>query len=130
MRQVTSRGSAKAFSFDRTAALQCVRAAAEDALRAFPEAQEILLFGSLADGTHTGFSDVDVAVVLSRCAAEADPLERARPFHAHFQKRLPVGVDVVTLLEDERPDLQSLLANAVTLARRGSRAESGHPAGH
>jgi predicted nucleotidyltransferase len=129
MRHVTSRGSAKAFFLDRTAALQLVRAAAEDAVRTFAEVQEILLFGSLADGTHTGLSDIDVAVVLSRSAANVDPLERTRPFHAYFQDRLKVGVDVVTLLENELRDMQSLLANAVTLARRGPAGGRGHSAG-
>jgi predicted nucleotidyltransferase len=79
---------------------------------------EILLFGSLADGTQTGLSDIDLIVVLAGSPAGEDPLERARPFHRHFQERLPIGVDVITITEGERPSMRSLLEKAVTLAGR------------
>jgi predicted nucleotidyltransferase len=119
MRQVTFSGSAKAFYLDRDAALRRLRAAAAEAVELFPEVVEILLFGSLADGTHTGLSDIDLAVALATSSPEADPLERARPYHSYFQERLPVGVDVLVFTEGERPGLSSLLAKAVVLAARG-----------
>jgi predicted nucleotidyltransferase len=118
MRQVTSKGSAKAFFLDRDAVLNRLRIAAQEALRLFPEVAEVLLFGSLADDTHTGLSDIDLAVVLAASSASVDPLERARPFHRHFQQRLALGVDIVVFSETERPGMRSFLHNAITLAAR------------
>jgi predicted nucleotidyltransferase len=118
MRQVTSNGSAKAFYLDRNTVLERLRTASEEAVRLFPEVIEILLFGSLATETHTGLSDIDLAVVLSATSEGADPLEQARPFHRHFQERLPISVDVLVFPQTERPRMQTLLENAVTLARR------------
>jgi len=98
--------------------LNRLRGAAQEALRLFPEVTEVLLFGSLADDTHTGLSDIDLAVVLAAPSADADPLERARPFHRYFHQRLPLGVDILVFDETERPGMQSFLHNAITLAAR------------
>lgn len=120
MRQRRSRGSAKAFYLDREEALARLREAAREAPDTFPEAEEVLLFGALARGTHTGLSDVDVAVVLRDAPGEDDVVERARPFHAFFFRRLGVSVDTIVFRENERERMASSLEGAIVLARRAA----------
>lgn len=118
MRRVESKGSAKAFSMDRDEALRLLRDAASQALRTFPEAVEILLFGSVARGTHTGLSDLDIAVVLKDTPASDDPIERARPYQDFFFRRFRVGTDVIAFREGERERMRPLLEGSLVLARR------------
>jgi predicted nucleotidyltransferase len=124
MRQVTFKGSAKAFFLDRDALLKRLRVNAQEAIRRFPEITEVLLFGSLAHDTQTGLSDIDLAVVLAASAAGADPLERARPFHLFFQQRLDIAVDVLVFTETDRPQMRAFLQTAASLAARVSGAHS------
>ncbi len=118
MRQVRSRGSAKAFYIDRDQALAKLRETATDALRSFPEIAEVLLFGSLARGTHTGLSDVDLAIVLRGTSSDDDPIERVRPYQTFFFRRLGVGVDLIAFQEGERGRMAPMLEGAVVLAKR------------
>jgi predicted nucleotidyltransferase len=122
MRRIASKGSAIAFYLDRPALLGRLRTAALQALEAFPQVAEVLLFGSLARGTHTGLSDIDLAILLSPQTAPADPLERARPFQRFFFERLSLGVDVITCGEHERASLAGLLEGSLSLARRPAAA--------
>ena len=78
MRQVASKGSAKAFYLEPAHVLKRLKTAARQAMVAFPQISEVLLFGSLARGTQTGLSDIDLAILLSSESAQVDPLERAR----------------------------------------------------
>ena len=48
MRQILSSGSVKAFSLNRTELIEKTRSVVQEAGKAFPHIQEILLFGSLA----------------------------------------------------------------------------------
>lgn len=102
MRQVASKGSAKAFYLDPAHVLKRLKTAARQAMETFPQISEVLLFGSLARGTQTGLSDIDLAILLSSESAQVDPLERARPYHRFFCERLSMGLDVIVCREEER----------------------------
>jgi len=121
MRQVASKGSAKAFYLDPAHVLKRLKTAARQAIVAFPQISEVLLFGSLARGTQTGLSHIDLAILLSSESAQVDPLERARPYHRFFCERLPMGLDVIVCREEVRAALAGLLDGAVSLARRRRR---------
>ena len=76
-----------------------------------PAVSRIVLFGSLAEGSHSAFSDADLLVILK--SGERRPMDRIPALLLAFADA-PVGVDVLPVLEAELPD------NA--FARRAERA--------
>lgn len=93
MRQIRSSGSVKAISLDRDEVLRRLREVATQALETFPELEEVRLIGSLASGTHTGVSDVDL--LLRTRAIPGNPLEAMKPYYFFFSSRLDLGLDIL-----------------------------------
>lgn len=62
-------GSVKAISLDRAEITRCLREVATSALVTFPHVCAVYLIGSLARGSHSGTSDVDLLLRVSERAA-------------------------------------------------------------
>lgn len=92
MRQIRSFGSVKAIFLHRDELIRRLREVASEALAVFPEISEIRLIGSLANGTHTGTSDVDLIIFLTQLSDS--PLEQLRPYFFFFSNRIDIGVDI------------------------------------
>lgn len=60
LRRIESFSSVKAISLDRDEIIRQLKDVAAAALAAFPHLQEVRLICSLATGSHTGTSDVDL----------------------------------------------------------------------
>lgn len=99
MRQMRSSGSVKACYWDLEALLARLREVANEALQQFPEIVEIRLFGSMAQGTETGLSDVDLFLWLSE-SAEENPLERMKPYYSFFAGRLEVALGMIVAVRE------------------------------
>jgi predicted nucleotidyltransferase len=82
-------------------------------LESFPEVEEIVVFGSFADGTHAPGSDVDTFLVLSH--SQKKIWDRVPDY---LPQTFPVGLDVFPFTRDEiesrRP---SSLLDAVDASR-------------
>lgn len=76
----TSSGSAEVGFLDRSRVLEELRRAAAEARAAHPEILRVLLFGSLARGDYSAWSDADLIVVVRRDFRGL--LERA-PYQIH-----------------------------------------------
>ncbi len=98
MLQVQSYGSVKIVSLDRARLLAELGRIADRIRREQPEVLEVRLFGSLARGSHTGTSDVDVLLVVSS-TGEPNPVHRPLVFLPYFD--LPVPFDLLVLTSDE-----------------------------
>ncbi len=101
-----SSGSVRIVSLDRQEAIRRLKGVAERIRASHPEAAEILLFGSLARGSHVGTSDADVLIVLEG-STTSDPASRILEFLPEFD--LPIGVDLIVLT---RAELESRLEDA------------------
>ncbi len=117
MRQIRSSGSVKAISLDRDELLQRLRTVAAAALEAFPELREVRLIGSLAAGTHTGTSDVDL--LLRVAETSGNPLEAMRPYFFFFSRRLEIGLDLLLAGPELPPGLAEAVKGSLLLAARG-----------
>jgi hypothetical protein len=78
VRRIESSGSVKAISLDRDELLRRLREAAAEALEAFPGLLEVRLIGSLATGTATGTSDVDLLLRVREISG--NHLEAMKPY--------------------------------------------------
>lgn len=116
MRQIRSSGSVKAISLDRDEVLQRLREMAREALEVFPEVQEVRLMGSLADGSHTGTSDIDLLLLLDR--APERPLEQMKPYFYFFSERLNIGLDILLSGPQPAEGTVKSLRESVLLASR------------
>lgn len=58
---------------------------------------DIILFGSIAKGTHTGTSDVDIVIILKEC--NLNLFERIRKFLKYFD--INIGVDLLVYTKKE-----------------------------
>lgn len=123
MRRIISSGSVKAIFLDRDALLRRLREVAVEALEAFPELQEVWLIGSLAAGTATGTSDVDLLLRVKEI--RGNPLEAAKPYYFFFSRRLEIALDLLLAGPELSPGLEAALARGVRLARRGEMGDSG-----
>ncbi|MBW2023529.1 MAG: nucleotidyltransferase domain-containing protein [Deltaproteobacteria bacterium] len=120
MRRIRSSGSVKAISLNRDEVLRRLAQISREALAAFPEAVEVRLIGSLASGTHTGTSDIDLVILLDR--SPENPLEALRPYYLFFSKRLDVGVDILIGGPEPVAGMERALADSVLLASRRAEA--------
>ncbi|MCS7224186.1 MAG: nucleotidyltransferase domain-containing protein [Armatimonadetes bacterium] len=77
---------------DRDQILNKLFAISKKALETFPEVLKIHLIGSLARGDHTGFSGVDLAIVLDRPVV--NPLVESAQYCDHFGRELEIGLDI------------------------------------
>lgn len=122
MRQIGSFGSVKAISLDRDEVIRRLREVAAEALEAFPRLLEVRLIGSLARGTHTGTSDVDLLLRVREPAG--NPLEVMKPYFDFFSRRLEIGLDLL-LFGDTLPEgMEEILQGSIVLAARGVGAQS------
>jgi predicted nucleotidyltransferase len=106
----------KAIFLDRVEALRQIRAVAREALTAFPEIQEVRLFGSLATGTQTGASDVDLFLLLDKPLSH--PVEGLKPYFLFFSKRLNVALDILAGGPGLPAELERALRGSILLASR------------
>lgn len=116
MRQIRSFGSAKAISLSRDDVIRRLREVAAEALRLFPELKEVRLVGSLAAGTHTGTSDVDLLLQLDHLSG--NPLEVVKPYFFFFSRRLPMSFDLFLAGPQLSPEAERLLPQSLVLATR------------
>lgn len=116
MRQMRSFGSAKAISLDRDDLIRRLRDIAAEALGAFPELREVRLVGSLAAGTHTGTSDVDLLLRVDHLGG--NPLEAMRPYFFFFSTRLSMSLDLFLAGPQLSPEAERLLPQSLVLAAR------------
>ena len=100
-------------SIDEGAVRRAMDAYAARLLAAHPEVEEIIVFGSFADGTWAPGSDLDVFVVLSGSA------KRVRDrIPALLPGAFPVGVDLFPFTREEiAARTPSLLLDAVARSR-------------
>ncbi|MCX8061792.1 MAG: nucleotidyltransferase domain-containing protein [Anaerolineales bacterium] len=85
-------------SLDRKTLLAQLRKLAQKLLAQRQEVQAVYLFGSLARGDYTGFSDIDLLVIL-RESQEPDPIQRLLLYLPFFC--LERGVDLLVYTEAE-----------------------------
>jgi len=85
-------------------------------LAVFPELREVRLIGSLAEGTHTGISDVDLLLLLDRVPEH--PLEQMKPYFYFFSERLNMGLDILLAGPTPPEGLKESLRKSVLLAGR------------
>ncbi len=116
MRRIRSSGSVKVISLDRDEVLQQLREVAIEALKAFPELQEVRLIGSLAIGTHTGTSDVDLLLRVTEISG--NPLEAMKPYFFFFSSRLGIGLDILLFGSDLPAGLEEAARRNILLAAR------------
>ncbi len=109
--QKRSYGSVTVYSIDEEKIWQALELFAE-ALRAQPEVQAVMVFGSLVEGRVAVDSDVDVLVVL----AESDvPFLERRARYAPTDFPVPIDVFAYTLAEIQRG--QRLAEHAIATGR-------------
>lgn len=116
MRQIRSSGSVKAISLDRSELIRRLREVAKEALNVFPELEEVRLIGSLASGTHTGLSDIDLFLRLRKVSG--DPLDSAKPYYFFFSQRLDIGLDVLLAGPEVPARMREMLQGSILLAAR------------
>jgi len=90
---------------------------AVEALEAFPELQEVRLIGSLAAGTATGTSDVDLLLRVKEVSG--NPLEALKPYFFFFSRRLEISLDLLLIGPESPPGLEKEWMEEIVLARRG-----------
>ena len=96
-------------SIDESQVRRSMDAHAAHLLTTHPEVEEIVVFGSFADGTWSPGSDLDVFVVLTQAN---QPVRDRIP--ALMPRRFPVGVDLFPYTREEMAALTpSLLLGAV-----------------
>jgi predicted nucleotidyltransferase len=116
MRRIRSSGSVKVISLNRDEVIRRLREVAAQALAAFPELREVRLIGSLAEGTYTGTSDVDLLLLLDR--APEHPLEQIKPYFYFFSERLNIGLDVFLSGPTPPEGIRESLRKSILLAGR------------
>lgn len=116
MRQIISFNSVKAISLNRAEVLALLEKIAAEALGIFPEVLEIRLIGSLAMGTQTGTSDIDLVIICDKPIKNS--IEEIRPYFFFFSKRLNMGLDVLVLGKEIPLHLKKSLQNSLILACR------------
>jgi predicted nucleotidyltransferase len=107
----------KAFYWNREGLLERLHEATDEAMRRFPEISEIRLFGSLAQGTETGLSDVDIFVLLTE-SAEKNPIERMKPYYSFFSDKIEVALDMIVAVRDEISAFKDILKGSLLLCER------------
>lgn len=116
MRQIRSLGSVKAFSLDRDEVIRRLRQVSAEAMEVFPELVEVRLIGSLARGTHTRTSDVDLLLRVRELTG--NPLELLKPYFYFFSRRLEVGLDLLLFGPALPEGMEEILRGSMVLARR------------
>jgi predicted nucleotidyltransferase len=116
MRRIRSSGSARSICLDRESLLTLLREVSGKALLAFPELVEVRLIGSLASGTQTGTSDIDLFLCLETLPAH--PVEGMKPYYEFFSRRLEMALDILLGTPGREAADERLLAGSLLLAGR------------
>jgi len=118
MRQIQSSGSVKAFFLNRDELIEKTKGVAQEAGSVFPHIQEILLFGSLARHEETGLSDIDLCIIARNLPC--NPIYRLKLFYSFLAQRLPIALDLLVLLPEEKESHEEFLKRAVVLYSKKS----------
>lgn len=118
MRQIQSSGSVKAFFLNRDELIEKTKGVAQEAGAVFPHIQEILLFGSLASHEQTGLSDIDLCIIARNLPS--NPIDRLKLFYSFLAQRLPIALDLLVLLPEEKESHEEFLKRAVVLYSKKS----------
>lgn len=121
MRQIESFGSVKAFSLNRDEVIQRLKEVSAAALATFPHLQEVRLIGSLATGSHTGTSDVDLLLQVNERIE--NPLEAIKPHFFFFSRHLDIGIDLLLYDKTIPAEMQPMLQGSILLASRSAKEE-------
>lgn len=95
---MSSSASVRVFSLPREALLTRLRQIIARLRAERPEVLDVRLFGSLARGDATAFSDVDL-LILTQADAETDPIQRILRYLPYFD--LDRGVDILVFTAAE-----------------------------
>lgn len=114
MRQIGSFGSVKAISLHRDEVIRRLCEVAAEPLETFPQLLEVRLIGSLATGTHTGTSDVDLLLRVGELTG--NPLEAMKPYY--FSRRLEIGLDLLLFGATLPEGMEEVLRGSIVLAAR------------
>lgn len=117
MRETVSSSSVKAVSLNKEKVMEAVRKASDSALKAFPEIEEIRLFGSFAKDEVWGLSDVDILVVV-RGMGKEDPIDRIRPYARFFAQAIDLAVDILVADSERRDEYTDLFSRSVLIVGR------------
>jgi len=120
MRQIESFGAVKAISLNRDEVIQRLKEVSA-ALVTFPHLQEVRLIGSLATGSHTGTSDVDLLLQVNERIE--NPLEAIKPYFFFFSRHLDIGIDLLLYDKTIPAEMQPMLQGSILLASRSEREE-------
>lgn len=123
MRQIESFGSVKAISLNRDEVIRRLKEVAAAALATFPELCEVRLIGSLATGTHTGTSDIDLLLRVRK--REGNPIEEMKPYFFFFSRHLETGIDLLLCDETLPEGVEKMMQGSILLAAR--HADPGNP---
>lgn len=116
-------GSVKAISLDRAEITRCLREVATSALVTFPHVCAVYLIGSLARGSHSGTSDVDLLLRVSERAAK--PIEAVRPYF-FFSSQLDIGIDLLLCDDTSLPAIEQMMEGSILLASRDAEEHPEH----
>lgn len=126
MRRIESFGSVKAISLDRDEIIRRLREVATSALATFPHLRDVYLIGSLARGSHSGTSDVDLLLRVSERAV--NPIEAVRPYFFFFSRQLDIGIDLLLCDDTSLPDIEQMMEGSILLASRDIEEHPEHQA--
>ncbi len=101
MLQRQSLNGAEIYSLDEIRLRKEIQEAANSIRKNHPEVTEIILYGSFAKNTYTPFSDIDMAIIVSKSKRKF--IERTDEFIDFFSKiPLDVNLAVYTIEEMKR----------------------------
>ncbi|GIX43296.1 MAG: hypothetical protein KatS3mg129_3029 [Leptospiraceae bacterium] len=120
MRQIILSNTVKGIYLEKNKVINELREIAKKALEKFPEILEIHLFGSIANNTYTGISDIDIFILIEK-SNEKNPIERLKPYYFYFSDFLNISFDllVCTKRELNQNDFyKKILKNSIILIKR------------
>lgn len=113
MRQIISSGSVKCISIDKESLLEKLRKISIEAIKRFPEIEDIRIFGSLAKNQETGLSDIDILIIST--TKEIHPIERIKPYFNFFSEHLNIALDLFVARPDELDNFKNILKESFSL---------------
>ncbi|MCM8777477.1 MAG: nucleotidyltransferase domain-containing protein [Candidatus Omnitrophica bacterium] len=115
MRRIISSGSVKCISIDKEALLEKLRKISTEAVKKFPEIEDIRIFGSIAKNKQTGLSDVDI-IIISK-THEMHPIERIKPYFNFFSEHLDIAIDLLVARPEELNNFKDILKESFSLLK-------------
>jgi len=106
----------KCISIDKEKIFKKLQIISEEALKIFPEIEDIRIFGSLVKNQETGLSDVDIFIISK--TDETNPIERMRPYFIFFSEHLEIGFDMLIARPDELENFKDILRDSISLLKK------------